>query len=52
MKEIILVDSRETENTKLLEEVVSIFIHPDYLDRYVMIRTKLAEELQSAMVKF
>ena len=37
--EITLEDPRETENTKSLEEVAPIFIHPDYPDRHVMIGT-------------
>ena len=47
-----LVDPRETKNTKPLEEVTPIFIHPDYLDRHVMIGTKLTEELQNALEDF
>ena len=34
MEEITLVDPREMENTKSLEEVTTIFIHPDYSDRH------------------
>ena len=49
---ITFVDPRETENTKPLEEVAPISIHPNYPDRHVMIRTELTEELQSALVEF
>ena len=34
VEEITLVDPRETKNTKSLEEVTTISIHPDYLDRH------------------
>ena len=50
--EISLENPREIKNTKPLEEVTPIFIHPDYLDRHVMIRTKLIEELRNALVEF
>ena len=52
IKEITLVDPRETENTKALEEVTIISIYTDYLNRYVMIGTELAKELRSALVEF
>ncbi|GFS39302.1 hypothetical protein Acr_00g0062150 [Actinidia rufa] len=52
VEEITLVDPRETENTKPLEYVAPIFIHPDYLDCYVMIGTELTEELHNALVEF
>lgn len=39
-----LVDPRDMENTKPLEEVALIFIVPDYTDCHVMIRTELTEE--------
>ena len=52
VKEITLVDLRETENTKPLEEVAPISIHPDYPNRHVMIGTELTEELRSALVEF
>ncbi|GFS42920.1 hypothetical protein Acr_00g0082570 [Actinidia rufa] len=42
--------SGEIKNTKPLEEVTPISIHPDYLDRHVMIGTELTEELCSALV--
>ena len=34
MKEITLVDPRESANTKPLEEVTPVFIHPDHPDRH------------------
>ena len=52
MEEITLVDPIESENTKPLEEVTLVSIHPNHLDCHVMIRTKLTEELRSAMVEF
>ena len=52
MEKITLVDPRESENTKLLEEVILIFIHPDPLDRHIMIGTELIEELWIALVEF
>ena len=42
--EITFENLREIENTKPLEEVAPIFIHPNYPDRHVMIETKLIEE--------
>ena len=47
-----LVDPRDTKNTKPLEEVTLIFVHPDYLDPYVMIGTELTTELRNALVEF
>ena len=52
VEEITLADPRETENTKPLEEVVSISIHFDYIDRHVMIGTELTKELRSALIEF
>ena len=52
VEEITLVDPRETKNTKPLEKVTPIFIHPNYPDRHVMIETELTEELRSALVEF
>ncbi|GFS33320.1 hypothetical protein Acr_00g0027770 [Actinidia rufa] len=52
VEEIALVDPRETENTKPLEDVASISIHPKYLDRHIMIRTELSEELRNAFMEF
>ena len=52
MEEITLVDPREIENTKPLEEVAPISIHPDYLDRHVMIGNDLTKELRTALVEF
>ena len=51
-EEVTLVDPRESKNTKPLEEVALVSIHPDYLDRHVMIWTELTEELRSALVEF
>ncbi|GFZ08820.1 hypothetical protein Acr_20g0006280 [Actinidia rufa] len=51
MEEITLVDPRESKNTKPLEEVAPLSIHPDHLDRHVKIRTELTKELRSALVK-
>ena len=50
--EITLEDPRETKNTKPLEEVAPISIHPNYPDRHVMIGTELTKKLQSALVEF
>ena len=52
IEEITLTDSRETKNTKPLEEVAPISIHPDYPDRHVMIGTELTNELWNALVEF
>ena len=52
VEKITLVDPRETRNTKPLEKVVPISIHPDYPDRHIMIWTELTKELQSAPVEF
>ena len=52
VKEIILLDPIETENTKPLEEVTSISIYPNYPDCHVMIGTKLTKELRSALMEF
>ncbi|GFS37177.1 hypothetical protein Acr_00g0050430 [Actinidia rufa] len=52
VKQLTLADPRETNNTKPLEEVVSISIHPDYPDRHIMIGTELADELRSTLVNF
>ncbi|GFS37212.1 hypothetical protein Acr_00g0050680 [Actinidia rufa] len=45
-------DPRETENTKPLEEVIPISIHPNYPDRQVMIGIELANELRIALIDF
>ena len=42
----------ERQNTKTLEEITLISIHPDYPDRHVMIGTELTEELRSTLVEF
>ena len=39
VEDMTLVDPREIENTKPLEEVAQISIHPNYLYRHVMIET-------------
>ena len=52
MEEITLVDPRESKNTKSLEEVTPVSIHPDHPDRHVMIGTELTEELRIALVEF
>ena len=52
MEEITLVDPRESENTKPLEEVTPVFIHPDHPDRHVMIVTGLTKELRVALINF
>ena len=52
MDEITLVDPREVENTKPLEKIALVSIHPDHSDCHVMIRTKLTEELRNALVEF
>ena len=52
MEEITLIDPRETENTKPLEEVALVSIHLDYPDCHVMIGTELTEELRSTSVEF
>ncbi|GFY86953.1 hypothetical protein Acr_05g0005920 [Actinidia rufa] len=46
IEQLILEDPRETENTKPLEEVVPISIHPNYPERQVMIGTELTDELR------
>ncbi|GFY85507.1 hypothetical protein Acr_04g0002450 [Actinidia rufa] len=50
--EVTLADPRETENTKPLEEVAPVFIHPDYPDRHVMIGSELTDELRAALTDF
>ena len=47
-----LVDPYEIENTKPLEEMTLISIHPNHLDHHVIIGTELTKELRSALVKF
>ncbi|GFZ19296.1 hypothetical protein Acr_28g0000010, partial [Actinidia rufa] len=51
-EQLILEDPRETENTKPLEEVVPISIHPNFPDRQVMIGTELTDELRIALIDF
>ncbi|GFY84511.1 hypothetical protein Acr_03g0012850 [Actinidia rufa] len=43
---------RETNNTKPLEEVVPISIHPEYPDCHIMIGTELTDELHFALINF
>ena len=52
VKEITLANPREIENTKPLEEVSPISMHPDYPDCHVMIGIELTKELQSGLVEF
>ncbi|GFS42902.1 hypothetical protein Acr_00g0082420 [Actinidia rufa] len=52
IEQLILEDPRETENTKPLEEVVPISIHPNYPDRQVMIGSELTNELRIALIDF
>ncbi|GFZ06729.1 hypothetical protein Acr_18g0008990 [Actinidia rufa] len=52
VEQITLVDPRETENTKPLEEVAPISIHPDYPNRHVMISTELIDKLHSTLMDF
>ena len=51
VEQITLVDPRETENTKPLEEVALISIHPDHPDHHV-IRIELTKEPWTALVEF
>ncbi|GFZ12705.1 hypothetical protein Acr_23g0010900 [Actinidia rufa] len=52
VEEITFADPRGTKNTKPLEVVAPISIHPDHPDRYVMIGTELTEEQRNALVEF
>ncbi|GFZ18422.1 hypothetical protein Acr_27g0001610 [Actinidia rufa] len=52
IEHLILEDPRDTENTKPLEEVVPISIHPNYPDRQVMIGIELTNELRIALIDF
>ncbi|GFY91594.1 hypothetical protein Acr_07g0017900 [Actinidia rufa] len=52
IEQLILEDPRETENTKPLEEVVPISIHPNYPDHQVMIGTELTDELRITLIDF
>ena len=52
MEEIILVDPRESKNTKPLEKVTPVSIYLDHPDRHVMIGTELTKELRIVLVKF
>ena len=47
-----LLDPQDTENTKYLEAVTLIPIHPNHLDRYMMIEIELTTELRDALVEF
>ena len=44
--------SRESKNTKLLEEVTPVSIHLDHPDCHIMVEIELTEELQVALVEF
>ena len=52
IEKITLLDPRESENTKPLEEITLVSIHPDHPDCHFMIRTKLMDELRVALVEF
>ena len=52
MEQITLMDPKDTENTKPLEEVTAISIHPKYPDCHIMIGTELTIELQFALINF
>ena len=49
IEEITLVG--ESENTKPLEEITSVFIHPNHPVRHVMIEIELTDELRVALVE-
>ena len=46
------MNPKESENTKPLEEVTPVSIHPDHPDRHVMVVTELTKELRIALVEF
>ena len=52
MEETTLVDPKESKNTKPLEEVAPVSIHPYYPARHVVIGTELTEELRSSLMEF
>ncbi|GFZ11448.1 hypothetical protein Acr_22g0008460 [Actinidia rufa] len=52
VEQLALADPRETNNTKPLEEIVPISIHPEYPDRHIMIGTELTDELRFALINF
>ncbi|GFS35144.1 hypothetical protein Acr_00g0038080 [Actinidia rufa] len=52
VEQLTLENPRETDNTKPLEEVVPISIHPDYPDRHIMIGTELTDELRFTLIHF
>ncbi|GFY91128.1 hypothetical protein Acr_07g0013240 [Actinidia rufa] len=52
VEQLTLADPKKIDNTKPLEEVVPISIHPDYPDRHIMIGTELTDELRFALVNF
>ncbi|GFS42083.1 hypothetical protein Acr_00g0078010 [Actinidia rufa] len=52
VEEITLVDHREKNNIKPLEEVAIVFIHLDYPGCHVMIGTTLNEDMRNALVEF
>ena len=47
-----LLDPWETKNTKPLEEMTPISIHPHHLDFHVMIGTELTPELWDILGEF
>ena len=47
-----LLDPRDTESIKPLEEVALISIHSHHPDHHVMIGIELAKELRDALVEF
>ena len=53
VEDMTLANPRETKNTKPLEEVTSISIHPDFSDHHVMIEieTELSKELRTTLVE-
>ena len=46
-----LLDPREIENIKPLEEVTSISIHPSHTDQHVMIGIELTAELRDSLIE-
>ena len=52
VEEITLADPNEIENTKPLEEIAPISIHPDYPDRHIMIGIKLTELCEVLWLSF
>ena len=52
VEEITLFNPRETKNTKTLDKIAPISIHPDYPDRHVMTEIELIDELWSTLIEF